>query len=41
MLINIPMTANVLVVNEVFFEIATFDLIPLDFINDFIDDKFG
>ena len=37
MLLNVPMTANVLVVDEMFYEIATFDLIPLDFFEDFLD----
>ena len=41
MLLNVPMTANVLVVDEVFYEIATFDLIPLDWINDYLDKTFG
>ena len=41
MLLNIPMTANVLVVDEMFYEIATFDLIPLDFINDYLDRTFA
>ena len=40
MLLNIPMTANVLVVDEMFYEIATFDLIPLDWINDFLEETF-
>ena len=41
MLFNIPIPANVLILNNVFYEIATFDLIPLDWLTDYIDDTFG
>ena len=41
MLFNIPIPANVLILNSVFYEIATFDLIPLDWLTDYIDDTFG
>ena len=38
MLFNIPIPANVLIVNAVFYEIATFDVIPLDWLTDYIDE---
>ena len=41
MLFNIPIPANVLIVNAVFYEIATFDVVPLDWLTDYIDEKFG
>ena len=37
MLFNISIPGNVLILDEIFYEIATFDLIPLDFITDFLD----
>ena len=35
------MPANVLIVNKVFYEVATFDLIPLDWLTDYIDSWVG
>ena len=40
MLFNIPIPGNILIVNLMFYEVATFDLIPLDFITDFLDQAF-
>ena len=41
MLLNLAIPANVLLVKEVLYEIATFDLIPLDFVTDFLDNHIG
>ena len=41
MLLNIPIPANVLIVDSVFYEIATFDIIPLDWLTDYIDTLIG
>ena len=41
MLFNIPIPGNVLILNKVFYEIATFDIIPLDWLEGYIDDTFG
>ena len=41
MLFNIPMPANVLYVNDVIFEIATFDIIPLDWLVEYHDEVVG
>ena len=37
MLLNIPMPGNVLLIDEILYEIATFDLVPLEFITDFLE----
>ena len=41
MLLNLAMPANVIVVYEILYELATFDLIPLDFVTDFLDEQVG
>ena len=41
MLFNIPIPANVLVVNKVFYEIATFDMIDLEWLEAYLDDWVG
>ena len=41
MLFNIPIPAHVLIVNKVFYEIATFDLIDLGWLEEYLDDWFG
>ena len=41
MLLNLPIPANVLLVEEILYEVATFDLIPLDFVVNFLDDQVG
>ena len=41
MLLNLPIPANVLLVEEILYEVATFDLIPLDFVVNFLDTQVG
>ena len=41
MFFNIPMPANVLILQEVLYEIATFNLIPLGWLKSFFDDMLG
>ena len=41
MLFNIPIPANILIVDTVFYEIANFDLIEFDWVTDIIDNIFG
>ena len=41
MFFNIPIPANVLVVNKVLYEIATFDLVELDWLEEYFDDLVG
>ena len=41
MLFNISIPANVLIVDTVFYEIATFDIIPLEWVLEFLDHTFG
>ena len=41
MLLNIAIPANVLLVKEILYEVATFDLIPLEFVTDGLDSLLG
>ena len=41
MLLNLPIPANILMVEEILYEVATFDLVPLDFVIDFLDSQIG
>ena len=38
MLLNVPIPGNVLLVDEILYEIATFDIVPLDFVNEFLEE---
>ena len=41
MLFNIPIPANVFIVSSKIYEIATFDMIPLEWLTDYLDDAVG
>ena len=41
MLLNLSIPANVLIVKETLYEVANFDILPLDFVTDALDSMLG